>query len=468
VTLGCARNEVDSDELAGVLERDGWSLVAQDGGADVVLVNTCGFIEAAKSESIGTILDLADTVPVVATGCLAQRYGSELAEQLPEAAAVVGFDHYPRMGSVLRDVLAGRPVAPHAPVDRRTLLPIAPAQRSGAAVRAVPGHLAPGSRRTDGQLGGAADRIVRRRLVGGPTAAVKIASGCDRRCAFCAIPSFRGAFLSRPVEEIVAEVAGLAADGVREIVLVSENSTSYGKDLPGRVRLEHLLAELVGIDAIARVRVSYLQPAEVRPSLLSAMARLPGVAPYYDLSFQHASGPLLRRMRRFGDAQAFLELIGVIREHLPQAGIRSNVIVGFPGEGEEDVAVLADFLAQARLDAVGVFGYSDEDGTEAAALSPKVDPDVVSERAGQMRELADVVAADRAADRVGERTDVLVGSAPAPFAGRAPFQGPEDGACRWTGPAPSAGPGSILPVEVVGSDGVDLVVAPLEHPGRTL
>ena len=220
--------------------------------------------------------------------------------------------------------------------------------------------------------------LARTRLSDGPVAPLKLASGCDRRCAFCAIPSFRGAFVSRPPDDLVAEAAWLAMHGVRELVLVSENSTSYGKDLPGGTRaLDRLLPRLADVPGIDRIRLSYLQPAEMRPDLLEAIATTPGVAPYFDLSFQHASPAVLRRMRRFGSRPDFLELCARIRALAPEAGIRSNVIVGFPGETEEDLAELEAFLTEARLDAVGVFGYSDEDGTEAAGYPDKVHPDEV-------------------------------------------------------------------------------------------
>ncbi len=463
LTLGCARNEVDSDELAGRLIADGWAVAQQHDDADVVLVNTCGFIEAAKTESISTVLDLSDDAVVVATGCLAQRYGSALAAELPEAAAVLGFDHYPTIGQTLRTVLAGGKVAAHEPHDRRTLLPITPALR-GAAAGAVPGHgAAHGSGHGTGP-GGTAERILRQRLTGGPVAALKIASGCDRRCSFCAIPSFRGAFISRPGHDIVAEARQLVADGVAEIILVSENSTAYGKDSPGGAGLDGLLRDLAGVAGLRRIRVSYLQPAEVRPALLDAMAELDAVAPYFDVSFQHASGPLLRRMRRFGDAEQFLDLIGQIRSRVPQAGIRSNVIVGFPGETEDDLAVLTGFLSDARLDAVGVFGYSDEDGTQAARMSGKVDADEIAARVAAVQELVDVAVADRAAARVGEQVEVLVESAGGAACGRAGFQGPEDGGCLWADPAGAAAIGSIVAADVVGSDGADLVVAPTGRP----
>ena len=363
VTLGCARNEVDSEELAGRLAGSGWTLTGNQDDADVLVVNTCGFVDAAKKDSIDAVLAAADTgAKVVAVGCLAERYGRQLADSLPEADAVLGFDDYPDIGARLDDVVAGRSLEAHIPRDRRTLLPISPAQRPRAVAEvAVPGHA---------WLPSSANR---RRLDTSPMASLKLASGCDRRCTFCAIPSFRGSFVSRPPGDILAEARWLAGTGVREIVLVSENSTSYGKDLGDLRTLEKLLPELGGIDGIDRVRVAYLQPAELRPGLLEAIAGTPGVAPYFDLSFQHASPTVLRRMKRFGGTEAFLDLLARARALAPTAGARSNVIVGFPGETEADVAELARFLNEARLDGIGVFGYSNEDGTEAETFAGQHD-----------------------------------------------------------------------------------------------
>jgi MiaB/RimO family radical SAM methylthiotransferase len=289
---------------------------------------------------------------------------------------------------------------------------------------------------------------------------LKIASGCDRRCSFCAIPSFRGAFVSRSPDDVVAEGQWLAERGVSELFLVSENSTSYGKDLGDLRALEMMLPRLTAIDGVERVRVSYLQPAEVRPGLVETMTGTDGVAAYFDLSFQHASGPLLRRMRRFGDAGAFLDLIGTIRERAPRAGIRSNVIVGFPGETDDDVAVLTDFLTEARLDVVGVFGYSDEDGTEAEGLAGHLPEDEVEARRRHVQDVAERLVDQRAADRVGEHVRVLVeeqvdGAA----AGRAEHQGPEvDGVVSL--PGCDAAAGAWVDARVVASDGVDLVARP--------
>jgi ribosomal protein S12 methylthiotransferase RimO len=454
LTLGCARNEVDSEELAGRLADGGWALT--DGtDADVIVVNTCGFVESAKKDSVDALLEAAETgAKVVAVGCMAQRYGSELAESLPEAAAVLGFDHYPELGERLDDVVAGRTVASHTPADRRTLLPITPVQRPAVADVSVPGH-------------GWGPRVLRRRLDDSPVAALKIASGCDRRCSFCAIPSFRGAFVSRPPDEIVAEAAWLAGQGVRELFLVSENSTSYGKDLGrehgGPDALERLLPRLAGLDGIERVRVSYLQPAETRPGLLRAIAGTDGVADYFDMSFQHASATVLRRMRRFGGTESFLALVEQIRSLAPDAGIRSNVIVGFPGETEDDVSELAHFLTEAQLDVVGVFGYSDEDGTEAEKLSGKHDPEVVAERVARVSDLVEQLTAQRAEDRVGDEVLVLVERVDDDeCVGRAAHQGPEvDGECLLTGEVELM-VGDLVRGKVIGSEGVDLIVAPVE------
>ena len=456
VTLGCARNDVDSEELAGRLTADGWELVDPDTSSpSVVVVNTCGFVESAKKDSIDTLLAAADGgARVVAVGCLAQRYGAELAEHLPEADAVLGFDHYPQLSARLADVLAGRPVASHVPVDRRTLLPITPASRPAAsAAVAVPGH---------GWTPTSESAVLRRRLDDSPVAPLKIASGCDRRCSFCAIPSFRGSFVSRPPAEVLAEAAWLAGEGVRELVLVSENSTSYGKDLGDLTALERLLPALAGIAGIDRIRVSYLQPAELKPGLTKAIATTPGVARYFDLSFQHASEPVLRRMRRFGSTATFLALLDGVRALAPHAGVRSNVIVGFPGETAGDLAELHRFLSEARLDAVGVFGYSDEDGTEAQGLPGKLDPDEIAERVAATTDLVEQLTWQRAEDRLGTRVVVLAESA---GHGRAEHQGPEDGEARFTDPAGIA-TGDLVLAEVVEVDGVDLVVEPLEPVTR--
>ena len=467
VTLGCTRNEVDSEELAGRLAAEGWTLVDDAAEADVAVVNTCGFIEQAKKDSIDAILEANDlreegrTQAVVAVGCLAERYGKDLAAELPEADAVLGFDSYRDMSAHLRAVLDGHPPEAHMPGDRRKLLPLAPLQRADAAAEvALPGHGDPQEDRD----------LPRARLDERPWAPLKIASGCDRRCAFCAIPTFRGSFVSRRPTDVLAEARWLAEQGVKELFLVSENSTSYGKDLGELDLLQALLPQLAEIEGVERVRVSYLQPAEIRPGLLEAMAATPKVSPWYDISFQHSSPGLLRRMRRFGSTEAFLELVDGVRARQPEAGIRSNVIVGFPGETEEDVAELERFLTEARLDVVGVFGYSDEGGTEGEGLSDKVDPDVIEERVERLRALVDELAAQRAEDRVGQRVRVLVESV-APedgddngeggdllVVGRSDHQGPDvDGETLLVGELDGLVVGDLVDAVVEATEGIDLV-----------
>ena len=464
LTLGCARNEVDSEELAARLDQGGWQVSTDADGADVVLVNTCGFVEKAKQESIDTLLAAADTgAKVVAAGCLAERYGRELADSLPEAQAVLGFDDYTDIAARLDGVLAGERFDAHTPRDRRELLPLTPVRRPAAKV-VVPGH-ATVDEHTPAHL----RTVLRRRLGTGPVASLKLASGCDRRCAFCAIPAFRGAFVSRDPQELLAEAEWLAGTGVRELVLVSENSTSYGKDLGDPRLLEKLLPQLAAVRGIVRVRASYLQPAETRPGLVEVIATTPGVAAYYDLSFQHSSEPLLRRMRRFGSTGRFLELLGSARRLAPEAGARSNFIVGFPGETRRDVDELVRFLTEARLDAIGVFDYSDEDGTEAAGLEGKVGEDTIKRRYDRIVSLAEELCAQRADDRLGSTIEVLVDTvAGGEVEGRAEHQAPEvDGSTTLVAGDHGADlaalrPGDLVRARVTGTEGVDLVAVPVE------
>jgi ribosomal protein S12 methylthiotransferase len=483
VTLGCARNEVDSEELAARLTASGWDLTSAD-TASVVLVNTCGFIQAAKQESIAELLASAESgAKVAAVGCLAERYGAELADELPEAQ-ILSFDDYGDIGARLDDVLAGRRRPAHTARDRRKLLPVAPADRQPARPAGpptIPAHPPGGAGPSAMPAGpsapwiGPSGGLYRRRLSRGVVAPLKIASGCDRRCTFCAIPSFRGAFVSRRPTEILDEASWLAGQGVRELLLVSENSTSYGKDLGNLRLLEEILPELAATDGIERVRISYLQPAELRPGLIEVITSTPGVADYFDLSFQHASGRVLRAMRRFGDRERFLALLDQIRQASPRVGVRSNFIVGFPGETTADLNELELFLSGAGLDAIGIFGYSDEDGTEAASRPDKLADAEISRRVEEFADLAEELMAQRAADRLGETLEVLIeeeaepaepgGSSSRAFSGRAAHQAPEvDGVTTVRTPVPLA-PGDLVRAVVTGSDGVDLVADAI-RPGR--
>jgi len=444
VTLGCARNEVDSEELAGRLAADGWTLVDDVEAAEVALVNTCGFIESAKKDSVDALLEANSlkghgvTRAVVAVGCMAERYGNELAEALPEADAILGFDDYKDISARLQSIIAGESHTSHVPRDRRALLPIAPVDRADARE---------------------SEEFSRKRLGTAPWAPLKIASGCDRRCSFCAIPYFRGSFISRRPTDIIKEARWLAENGVTELFLVSENTTSYGKDLGDLQLMEKILPDIAALPGVERVRLSYLQPAEMRPTLIQAMIATDKTAPYFDLSFQHTSPTVLRRMRRFGDSEKFLHLISQVRAVSPEAGIRSNFIVGFPGETQEDFDDLADFITKAKLDAVGVFGYSDEDNTEALNLLDKVDADVIAQRVERLSSLADEMVSLRAQARIGESVRVLIEDEELQE-GRAAHQGPEvDGTTSFIGTNYKVG--QYVDAVVIDSMGADLVAKPL-------
>ena len=418
VTLGCARNETDSEELAGRLAADGWVLVSDPAKAEIAVINTCGFIESAKKDSVDALLEAHSlkgngvTKAVVAVGCMAERYGNELASALPEADAILGFDDYQDISARLSTIIDGGKITTHTPKDRRTLLPIAPADRA--------------EKKAAAQIDGPSPlgTVLRKRLDNAPIAPLKIASGCDRRCSFCAIPYFRGSFVSRRPTEIIEEAKWLADNGVSEIYLVSENTTSYGKDFGDLKLMEKMLPDLSKIDGIKRIRLSYLQPAEVRPSLLQAMVSVDKVVPYFDLSFQHANGDLLRSMRRFGDGEKFLHLIAQIRALNPEAGIRSNFIVGFPGESDAQFMDLIEFLTQAQLDAIGIFGYSDEDKTEGKTLENKVAPELITERVNELSTLVDELITQRAEARIGQKVSVLIEDE-AEQEGRSEHQGPD-------------------------------------------
>jgi ribosomal protein S12 methylthiotransferase RimO len=447
--MGCARNEVDSEELAGRLAADGWTLIEDVESAEVAVVNTCGFIESAKKDSVDALLEAnslkghGTTKAVVAVGCMAERYGKELAEALPEADAILGFDDYQDISARLQSIVSGNAHTPHTPRDRRALLPIAPVERAQARDDAFQSAV------------GAGGSLFRKRLGSAPWAPLKIASGCDRRCSFCAIPYFRGSFISRRPTEILQEATWLGQNGVSELFLVSENTTSYGKDLGDLKLMEKILHEFTEIPGIERVRLSYLQPAEMRPSLLQAMVETEKVAPYFDLSFQHASPSVLRRMRRFGGSEQFLHLITQIRALSPEAGIRSNFIVGFPGETQDDFDELANFITAAKLDAVGIFGYSDEDNTEALNLAEKVADEVIRERVESLSSLADEMVSIRAAGRIGEKVRVLIEDEELQE-GRAAHQGPEvDGTTSFIDTDFTVG--EYIDAVIVDSMGADLV-----------
>ena len=421
-TLGCPKNQVDSDKLTGLLVADGLSPARDAAEADLVVVNTCAFVEEARQESIDTILALAETkasgASLVVTGCLAERYGDELAEALPEVDRIAGF------GVALTAAAA-------APTSSR------------------PGPVPVQLRRPDPRPVPAFDLLnLPRPPSPRPWAYVKIAEGCDRACGFCAIPSFRGPQRSRSVEQILAEVEQLDA---AEIVLVAQDLASYGRDQGRGERRIVPLVEAVSA-RVARTRLLYLYPSDLNDALIDAICDT-GV-PYFDLSLQHVSRPLLRRMRRWGDGQRFLARIESIRRREPDAAFRSNFIVGYPGETEDDHDRLLRFVEEAQLDWCGFFAYSQEDGTYSSTLDGIVDENLRSERLAEMGELQDAITARRRDLLVGCRVEVLVDE---PGVGRTHREAPEiDGVVE----VPEAlAPGTFADVTVTSAAGCDLVAA---------
>jgi ribosomal protein S12 methylthiotransferase len=423
-TLGCPKNAVDSDKVVASLVADGLAPASGPGDADVVVVNTCAFIEAARQESIDTILSLSAVrkpgAKLVVTGCLAERAGDELAAALPEIDAVVGFAGE---GSIAQSVSLGPPR--RKPTGVRDLLELP---------RAAPSV---------------------------PWAYVKIAEGCDRACAFCAIPSFRGKQRSRTPESIEAEVRGLVAGGVAEIVLVAQDLAWYGRDAGEPGSLEPLLRRLdrLAPHGLARVRLLYLYPSEVRDPLVATMLELPTVVPYFDLSLQHADPALLRAMKRWGSGERFLAMIESIRAKEPDAAFRSSFIVGFPGEGEAQHDALLAFLQAAQLDWAGFFAFSREDGTPAASLAGAVPEYLVGEWLRECEDVQEPITRGARDALVGAEISVLVDGADEEsggLVGRTYREAPEiDGVVHLD--AEWARPGALVRAHVTDAFGTDLV-----------
>jgi len=438
-TLGCPKNQVDSDKLEGYLETQGYGRVADPADADLVVVNTCAFIEAARQESIDTVLELhevrRDGSRLVVTGCMAERYGDELRDALPEVDLVAGFG---------RDLV------------------------SGPTLRAVPVELS--ARRHLGPATGGFDLLeLPRPAAAAPWAYVKVAEGCDRICGFCAIPSFRGKQRSRSCGDVLAEVHALlhgpgdgAAPPLREVVLVAQDLASYGRDRTGPGRAARIaggpspiaaLTRAVAAD-VERTRLLYLYPSGLTDELVGAV--LDTGVPYFDLSLQHVSRPHLARMRRWGDGERFLRRIADIRAAEPAATFRSSFILGYPGETERDHDLLLEFLAEAQLDWAGFFTFSEEDGTHAATLPGQVPPALGLERLRECTELQDSITACRRDALVGEVCRVLVD---APGVGRTVHEAPEiDGIVHLPH---ELRVGDLVDVTITGAEGPDLHAEPV-------
>jgi ribosomal protein S12 methylthiotransferase len=421
-TLGCAKNQVDSEKVEMMLAEAGYTFAPSPESADVVMVNTCAFIEEARQESVDTILEAQDTrkpgAKTVVIGCMAQRFGVDVAEALPDVDAVVGLDRYGELVGTLDRLTAWRPVE----LRRRPAMDIL-----NATARPAPAL---------------------------PYAYVKVAEGCDKPCTFCAIPLIRGSQRSRRPTEIRDEIAGLAAAGVREVVLVAQDLAAYGRDIdaPGSGIVD-LLGFVADVEHLDRLRLLYLYPKEIRPALIEAMATSDTVASYFDLSLQHASGRLLRAMKRPGDGRRHAALIDEIRGADPEAALRSSFIVGFPGETDADVEELTEFLEEVRLDWAGLFPYSPEQGTPAEALEGRVPRAEIEDRLRHLQSIHDDITAEANVAMVGERVRVLVDQVEDGVpVGRSHREAPEiDGMIALD----RGTPGEWVDAEIVGAFGAD-------------
>ncbi len=433
-SLGCAKNQLDSEVMIGALAASGYAIAEQLEDADAVVVNTCAFIEAAREESIQAILDVAELRSagrlraLVVAGCLPQRYGADLAKELPEVDAFVGTSAFPRIAAILDAAMAG--------------------QCRGLYVEAGRTHLM--------------SEHDPRALIGATHSAyLKIAEGCDRICTFCAIPGIRGRFQSRSVTSVVAEAQQLARVGVRELILISQDTTSWGKDQPGRPRLPELLRHLDVIEGLAWIRLLYLYPTAVTDELLDTMAGARRILPYVDVPLQHASDAVLRAMRRGTTQRRQRDLIARIRAALPDVTIRTTLIVGFPGETDADFAELMDFVRDVRFERAGVFRYSDEEATEGYGLPNKVPRDVARARHQELLAALREIQRTHLQAQVGRLVDVLVDAGGSHRAvGRTAAQAPEvDGEVILPGPLET---GELLRARICGVHGSDLEAEPVE------
>lgn len=426
--LGCEKNRVDTEHMLGLLAQAGYGVSADESEASVVVVNTCSFIQDAREESVRTLVELADQgKELIIAGCLAQHFQQELLDSLPEAKAVVGTGDYQHIVEVLQRVEAGERV------NR---------------VSANPTFVAD-------------EHLPRYRTTSEAVAYLKVAEGCDYRCSFCIIPKLRGDQRSRPIESIVAEARQLAAQGVQELILISQITTNYGLDLYGRPQLAELLRALGEVE-IPWIRVHYAYPTGLTAEVLAAYREVPNVLPYLDLPLQHSHPEVLRAMNRPWQAEVTGGLLRRIREQLPEAVLRTTFIVGYPGETEEQFQHLLDFVAEQRFDHVGVFTFSPEDGTPAAALPDPVPPEIAAERKDRLMALQQPIAAERNAAWVGRIVDVLIeqeNPSTGEMLGRCGRFAPDvDGEVRVS-PGEGglcAAPGTMVPVRITAADTYDL------------
>jgi len=377
ISLGCAKNLTDAETMLGLLSEDGYNIVSELSEADIIIINTCGFIESAKQESIENILDAAQFKDsrcklLIVTGCLAERYKDEVLAELPEIDAICGVGDYHKIAEIIKRALSGERVAEYG--HENDVIP-----------ECLP------------------------RMISTPpyTAYLKIAEGCDNNCTYCAIPKIRGHYRSRKIEDIMAEAKKLVDEGVRELIVIAQDTTRYGKDIYGEYCLDKLLEELVKID-VKWIRVHYYYTEAVTESLLQTMAKHDKICNYIDMPLQHINNDVLRRMARRTNRSEIESTIDRIRTLMPDAVIRTSIIAGFPGETEEQFSELYEFLENARLDRVGVFAYSAEEGTPAAEFDGQIDEDVKNERLDKLMCLQQKISLEKNKEKLGSQLEILV------------------------------------------------------------
>ena len=419
ISLGCAKNLVNSEQMLCLLADAGYEIVPDPDGADAVIINTCGFIDAAKSEAIDNILEMAQLKAagrlkkIIVAGCLTERYRGEVRKELPEVDALLGVGSFGEIVEVLRETLAG-----------------APADRFGD-------HNAP------------VEEIGRYLTTGPGWAYLRIAEGCDNRCAYCAIPDIRGRFRSRPMENVLAEAADLAEAGCRELIVIAQDITRYGTDLYGERKLAELCRNLAKLDGLEWIRLHYLYPDEIDDALIREIADNPKIVKYLDIPIQHIDTGILKRMNRRGSGEMIRALFARLRNEIPGLVLRTSLITGLPGEGEAEFEALCDFLRDARIERAGVFPYSPEEGTPAAAMTDRVDGETAQRRAEQIMELQDRIMDDFNAARVGETLRVLCTGFDGPYrTGRSYADSPDvDGTVYFEG---DCLPGDFAQVRITG------------------
>jgi ribosomal protein S12 methylthiotransferase len=434
VSLGCPKNTVDSERMLGKLAQEGYTLTPDAEGADVVVVNTCGFIEPARQESLGVIREMLDLKrrgrvgAVVVAGCLAERKKDDLLLEVPEVDHIVGVFGREEIARVVDRSLQKRLVD-----EQRSLFRPAPARalEDTARLRVTPRHYA----------------------------YLKVSEGCDRLCTFCAIPGMRGKHITKPIEEIVREARELAADGVRELIVVAQDTTFYGLDLYGRVRLAELLRELDNVDGIEWIRILYAYPANFCEELIDTLAGSQKIVPYLDMPLQHINDRMLRRMQRRVDRAATEELLAHLRAEIAGLTLRTTFIVGFPGETDQEFAELVDFVRTQRFERLGVFPYSREPGTPADRLPDHIPEEVKILRRDQLMAEQQAIAFDQTQQRVGTEAEVIVDGpdpeVPGHYLARGPFDAPEiDCVVRLKGK--NLRPGDLVRARITGADGYDL------------